>query len=93
MLREQLLVREGCAGMVTISSCEIDRVLRGSRNRVMKMGSEAKFSCEFFAPCNCPWDPSNRPDLLTCACVTGCLAFLRCTLITVSHRLSQARIE
>jgi hypothetical protein len=79
--------------MVTISSCDIDRVLRGSRNRVMKMDSEGKFSSEFFAPCNCPGDPANKPNLLSSACVMGCLAFLRCTLITVSHRLSQAGSE
>jgi hypothetical protein len=47
--------------MVTILLCDIDRVLRGSRNRVMEMGSGEKFSIEFFAPCNYPRDPSNKP--------------------------------
>jgi hypothetical protein len=27
----------------------------------MEMGSGTKFSKEFIAPCNYPWDPSNKP--------------------------------
>ena len=43
MLKEQLLVCEVCVELtMVIASCEIDRVLRGSRNTVREMGSGAK---------------------------------------------------
>jgi len=59
--------------MMTILSCDIDRVLRGSRNRVMKMGSGAKFSSSSLRAIALGIRPSNPFCSLVSASQVACL--------------------